>query len=305
MKQIFRIFFSWPFGLFVVLFLVLFWAWYLVYRPTIGETRRIEKIAAEFKAHGCRSMRLETVPMFEANPLLAPLNLERKILVQLDFGPGAEVPKEYLRRPPYLPQLVWVGFDETNPTSEEFAWAVSQPNMQFVCVTGNHRIGWEGFRAIPPKKRFCLRLSKDESLEDDLRYLALGGTLESLTLYESRLTEQCFDSISAIPLLALSFLECDGFSVDGFKKLKRLPLVSLMIVNRDHGPPGELTDEMLHEISGMNELQSFSIGFQHQITDAGIDALKKLPNLRHIRGISPDKQAEFGELILKRIESTP
>ncbi len=297
-----RFLLSWPVGLLAAAFLVLFWAWFLIYRPTIGETRRIEKIAAEFKAHGCRSMRLETVPMFENHWLLGRFQLEKKILCELDFGTGSEIPKEYKIRPPYLPDLFVVNFHGSDPTDEDISWTANLPRSAFVLsIQGSHRIGWPGFRSLP-ENLDLLSLMDDPSVEEDLQHLAMKGTLTSLILRRCSLNDRCFESLARLPLQRLWLLDCDRVDLDGLKKLKQIPLRALWIV--DIKPDPIISDEMLNEITEMSDLETLNADLSSISVD-GFEKLKKMPKLRLVGGLPPDKQAEFDEVVRKRIEATP
>ena len=305
----FRHTFSWYGGLFGFLFLIAVLAWIFVYVPTIGEAKRIDAVTAEFKTHGCRSIHSEAVSMFETHWLLKHFKLEKKVLQRLTFGPGAVVPKAFLEHPPYLPDLSMITFENSNPTDDEFVWTVRNPAVQWVILSGEHRVSYHGFHALEARQApLSLCLQRSPTIENDLECLARCELpqLHSLVLSESELNEKCFDSLSRMTsLIQIAFLECTGFTTS-FTKLDSLRLQSLLIADRNRKDDSDfLTDEMYRTISAMTTLEVLTIPYPSRISEREFEALKLLPHLKHVRGLPPDKQAEFDELIRLRIESTP
>lgn len=300
--------FSWYGGLTLLLVLIVSLYGLTVYLPSTGESRRIDRITAEFKAHGCRSIHAERVPMFEDRPLLKHLELEKKVLRRLVFGTGAVVPERFLARPPRLPDLVDIVFQNADPSNEEFAWALGNPSLCGLALIGEHRIDQKGFRVLCERKNeIVLSFSDRTNVGEDLWNLfsCRECSLSVLRLSRCRLDDLAFRSLArSISLRELHLDDCVGCTAAGMNLLRNVPIRELSL-RQSGDPTGELTEEMIRSIAGMAELEVLTVPAGSVMTSAGLDCLKSMPKLMKVRGFVPEQQDEMNEWIRLRIESTP
>lgn len=295
--------FSKRLGLFLTVGLLLFFAWLLVYLPSIGEANRIDAIMAEFKAHGCRSLHAETVSVFENHRFLKHLELEKKVLRELNFGSGSEVPRSFLTRPPRLPDLEIIRLLDSDLDDAGFSWAVRIPSVKEVNIGGDHRISEKGFRSLNDRTEpLALVLQVNNQIEQDLNSLGFlnSPNLNDLTIINCELNESCFRSLGRMTSLKnLSLYGCTGLS--GIVEIRNLPLVSLAFSSGAE----EIDDEILETPAQMPELVELSLPSQSRISVRGYDVLKSSPKLLRVYGIPPERKDEFDEFFRLRLESLP
>src|SRR5262249_13516259 len=124
-----------------------------------------------------------------------------------------------------------------------------------------------------------LQLGGDQVTDENLRYVGRMTGLEELSIaWGFPLTDRGFAHLSGLKrlrILQVDHSKMTDSSLDAFGKLTNLE--ELRVAGEgfmDHG---------LARLQGLTRLKSLSLGRgNHQITDAGLDALKHLKALEHL-----------------------
>ncbi len=286
MQTFFRLLFSWQAGLLWLVILMVWLAWFLVLRPTVYQNWQVEQAVKQLEAAGCKHTVLETT-IFDDTPILKHWNPDVKILGFVSVSSGKTIP-DSVRKSGVLSTVFSFDFDHAAPTDADYAWAANLPSIQYLSIRGKHGVTDKGFAAIPPGKDYGLTLSEVPDLETNLRNLASAPCPASLMIFKCQLNDETFSLLGHMTeLRQLSLMESDGVTVEGLRQLQNLTLQSLVF--RHVGKPeAKFSEEMIAEIAKMRSLEYLSLIHAEPLSEKSIEALRSLPQLQTIWGVSEE-----------------